>query len=95
MFIILSANEAGSVSGPSTETPALAALQPIALTDGRFILGDEVLSDPAHAEHLAFLSTLPKADLATITPLLPAPVVATTPSLGVRMLNAVKGFFAP
>jgi hypothetical protein len=92
-FILLSANEAGSVSGPSTETPNLAALRPVELTDGRFILGDEVLTDPAHAEHLAFLSTLPTVELAGIASLLPTDTPA--PSLGARMLSAVKSFFAP
>lgn len=93
MFILLSANEAGSVSGPSTEAPALAALQPIALNDGRFILGAEVMTDPAHAEHWAFLSTLPTVELAGIASLLQTD--AAPPSLGARMLSAVKSFFAP
>lgn len=89
-FIVLSANEAGSVSGPSTETPALAALQPIALTDGRFILGDEVLTDPVHAEHVAFLSTLPTVELVGIASLLPG---AAAPSLGAKIMGAIKSLF--
>lgn len=92
-FILLSANEAGAVRGPSIKTPTLAALQPIALTDGRFILGAEVLTDPAHAKHFAFMSALPTAELVAFANLIPT--AAPVPSLGVRMLSAVKSFFAP
>jgi hypothetical protein len=56
----LSASDALAVRGPSSEAPKLAALAPVALTDGRFILGVEVLGDPLQAEDWAFLSTLPQ-----------------------------------
>lgn len=68
--IILTADQASQVAGVSQETPQ-AALQPVALTDGRFILGVEVLSDPTHAEAVAFLSTLPQVDFATVASLMP------------------------
>ncbi len=71
--ILLTAGQADTVRGPSAEQPSLAALQPIALTDGRFILGVEVLTDPAHAEDHAVLAALPTADAADIAALLPQP----------------------
>jgi len=69
--ILLSATEAVAVAGPSSEAPLTAALQPVALTDGRFILGAEVLADPLHAEHRAMLVGLPQTDLASLTSVLP------------------------
>lgn len=57
--IILTAAEAEAVRGNSTP---IAAIEPVALTDGRFILGIEVLTDPAHAKHHAFLALLPCLD---------------------------------
>lgn len=68
--ILLTADQAAQVAGASQETP-LAALQPIALTDGRFILGVEVLADPAHVEDVAFLSTLPQVEFSTVAALMP------------------------
>jgi hypothetical protein len=68
--IVLTSDQAAQVSGTSKETP-LAALQPVSLTDGRFILGVEVLTDPAHAEDAAFLSTLPQVDFSTVASLMP------------------------
>ncbi len=70
-IILLTAAQADQVRGPSAEMPNFAALAPVALTDGRFYLGVEVLVDPAHGEDVAFLSTLPQADFATIQALLP------------------------
>ena len=71
--ILLTAAQAAQVHGPSAEAPMLAALQPIGLTDGRFILGVEVLADPLHAEEAVLLSTLPQADFSTVQSLLPVP----------------------
>lgn len=71
--ILLTSAEADAVRGPSAEAPTRAALQPVALTDGRFILGVEVLDDPAHAEARAFLAALPTAPAAEIAGLLPQP----------------------
>lgn len=69
--ILLTAAEAAQVAGPSEEAPTRAALQPVALTDGRFILGVEVLADPLHAEDHALLSSLPQVDYSTVEGLLP------------------------
>ena len=57
-MILLTAGEAEAVRGPSG-TVDHAALAPVALIDGRFILPAAVLDDPAHAEHHAMLATLP------------------------------------
>lgn len=69
-LILLSAAEADAVRGPSGADP-MSALEPVALTDGRFTLGIEVLDDPAHAAHRDVLAALPRADLAEISGLLP------------------------
>lgn len=68
--ILLSANDAAAVRGPSAETPA-AALDPRPLTDGRYILPAAVLSDTLHVEDWPRLGALPQADLSTIAHLLP------------------------
>ena len=59
--ILLTAEEADLVRGPSAVTPS-AALAPIERTGGVFILGVEVLDDPAHKHHHEFLSSLPVLD---------------------------------
>lgn len=98
-FIILSANESGAVRGPSDldrDHPVpFAALEPVPLRDGSFALGDEVLSDPAHFRHFAFLSARPTVDLTEILRRLPDRESPVTVSLGALLLNAVKSFFAP
>ena len=71
--ILLTAAQADAVRGPSNEAPTQAALLPVALTDGRYILGVEVLTDPLHVEARAFLTSLPTAAFADIAALLPAP----------------------
>lgn len=71
--ILLTADQAATVRGPSGEAPNLSALQPVALTDGRFILGVEVLDDLSHADHWALLAELPTADFADVAALLPQP----------------------
>ena len=71
--ILLTAAQADAVRGPSNEAPTQAALLPVALTDGRYILGVEVLTDPLHAEDRAFLAALPTTDATAIAGLLPAP----------------------
>ena len=68
--IVLTAAEADQVRGPSV-TVESAALAPVALTDGRFILSIMVLDDPAHAAHRDFLAGLPQADLSDIANLIP------------------------
>lgn len=57
--------------GHSLERPEMATLSPVALTDGRYYLGIQVLSDPAHAEDWVLLSALPQVDYADIASLLP------------------------
>lgn len=71
--ILLTAALADAVRGPSREAPARAALDPIALTDGRYILGIEVLTDPLHSEDRTLLASLPTADFSEVAALLPAP----------------------
>ncbi len=71
-IILLTATQANSVRGASSVTPT-SALAPLALTDGRYILGVEVLDDPAHAECRALLLTLPTVDASEIAGLLPQP----------------------
>ena len=60
-FIILNAEQADQVRGPSATDPS-AALDPIARQGGAFILGLRVLTDPAHEAHWSFLSALPQLD---------------------------------
>lgn len=71
-LMILTAAQAARVRGQSTP---MAALDPIPLTGGTYLLGDEVLNDKAHAKHHALLSTLPKIDKETATKLLPVPIM--------------------
>ena len=59
MFIILDAGQADSVRGPSTPS---AALNPIERQGGVFVLGVEVLTDPAHEAHSDYLAALPQMD---------------------------------
>ena len=59
-FIIITSEQAAKVRGNST---SFAALDPIALDDGRFFLPLEVLDDPAHAKHIPYLAALPMAKL--------------------------------
>lgn len=70
-IILLQAADAEHVRGPSSETPR-ASLQPLPLTDGRFYLGAEVLTDPAHAEFRDYLGALPQADYSAISSLVPS-----------------------
>ncbi len=70
--ILLTAGQADAVRGPSSEAPELAALVPVALTDGRFYLGVEVLADPDHATHATLLGGLAQADFADLAAFLPS-----------------------
>tara|TARA_R110000822_G_scaffold170213_1_gene310106 strand:- start:499 stop:714 length:216 start_codon:yes stop_codon:yes gene_type:complete len=69
MFILLGAAQADVVRGPSTPS---AALNPTERQGGVFILGVEVLTDPAHAAHRDYLAVLPQMDSAN--PAFPPPV---------------------
>jgi hypothetical protein len=61
MFILLTVGQADHVRGPSVVTPS-AALVPVERRDGSFVLGVDVLADPAHAAHREYLSILPQLD---------------------------------
>lgn len=64
MFILLSSYaDTEEVRGPSASEPD-AYLEPIERQGGIWILGVEVLDDPAHAAHHAYLSTFPQMDSA-------------------------------
>ena len=60
-FILLTAAQAIHVRGPSAVTPS-AALVPIERRGGVFVLGADVLVDPAHAAHREYLSMLTQFD---------------------------------
>ncbi len=60
-FILLAREDRDIVAGPSGIIPGRALL-PIERMNGVFILGAEVLDDPAHAPHRACLSLLPQLD---------------------------------
>jgi len=60
-MILLTAEQAATVRGPSSSVPH-AALVPVELEDGRFVLPVAVIDDPAHAEHSDMLDGLPTAD---------------------------------
>lgn len=63
MLIQLTLAQADSVR--SKPTP-YAAIEPAVLTDGSFILGEEVLTDPAHIAKRATLLTFPRITEASI-----------------------------
>jgi hypothetical protein len=61
IFIVLGAEEAQAVRGPTTTGHALA---PVPLADGEhFVLPAAVLDDPAHAARRAFLAALPQREV--------------------------------
>jgi hypothetical protein len=70
MLLLLDEQQASAVRGESS-TSAAAALVPIALTDGRYVLPVDVLDDPAHGEHFDLLRSLPTATLEELEPLFP------------------------
>lgn len=73
MFVLLTAGQADHVRGLSAVTPS-AALAPVERHGGLFVLGIDVLADPAHAEHREYLSMLPQVD--GNDPSLPAAIVS-------------------
>ena len=70
LFILLTAGQADAVRGTSEAVPS-AALDPVARQGSVYILGVEVLADPAHAAHHDYLATLPRMD--DSDPSFPAP----------------------
>jgi hypothetical protein len=73
MLILLSEAQADHVRGPSAVRPAMARLEPLPLTDGRFYLSVQVLADPDHAAHAAYLGVLPQDSYESIESLVPEP----------------------
>lgn len=61
-MIVLTPDEADKVRGLSPQK-AGHGLAPVPLKDGRFMLPEDVLSDPAHADARDFLAALPVAPL--------------------------------
>jgi len=64
-FIVLTAEQAAVVRGVSP-VAKWAAIEPVALSDGGFIINEEVLTDPAHNSKTRTLTALTKYDRATI-----------------------------
>ena len=64
-MIVLTAEEAEKIKGRSPRDSGHAIL-PVPLTDGRFILGEEVLDDPAHDDVRDFLAAMPREPLETL-----------------------------
>jgi len=60
--IVLTAAEAEKVRGLSPRKGGH-SIEPVPLKDGRFILGAEVLDDPAHDDVRDFLASLPRSDI--------------------------------
>lgn len=59
-MIILTDEQAAIVRGVSPHDGG-AMLDPVPLKDGAWMLGEQVLDDPAHADVREFLAALPKA----------------------------------
>lgn len=59
-YILLTSSQADEVRG---ETTPRHRLEPRELSDGNFILGVQVLDDPAHAKHIPLLATLPRCQV--------------------------------
>jgi hypothetical protein len=54
-FIILTLAERNAIRGHSSP---LAAIEPVELSDGTFVIGDEVLADPAHTTRITRIAGL-------------------------------------
>jgi hypothetical protein len=60
-MIILTKEQANEVRGIIDG----AGLEPILLKSGEYVLGEQVLLDPAHAQHHELLAALPKREVTT------------------------------
>lgn len=60
--LVLDPPEAEKVRGRSPKDGGC-ALDPVPLKDGRFMLGEEVLDDPAHEDVRDFLAAMPREPL--------------------------------
>lgn len=67
-LILLTVEQADAAEGGDG---TMAALRPVALTDGRFIVSAAVLADPAHAARWPLLAGLPQCEREEIAHLLP------------------------
>lgn len=61
-MIVLTAEESEKIRGRSPKDSG-AVLDPVAIKGGRFMLGEEVLDDPAHEDVRDFLASLPREPL--------------------------------
>jgi hypothetical protein len=68
--IMLDSAQADTVRGPAVGAE-FHAIVPVALSDGRFYVGTEVLDDPVHAEHHDLLASCPQEDYDAVKGLLP------------------------
>lgn len=64
-LIVLEPAQAEAVRGPSASNPA-AALEPVALAYGRFMLSVAVLDDSDHAAHRNLIAALPQVELGAL-----------------------------
>lgn len=56
-LIVLTKAQADAIRGKSSP---FAAIEPVELKDGTFMVGDEVLADPAHIQRVKSIEALPK-----------------------------------
>lgn len=76
-YIILTKTERDAIRGNSS---AFAAIEPVALKDGTYVIGDEVLADKAHTQRVKLVANLDKkmtVSKATIDTLAVAVVMET------------------
>lgn len=88
-MIVLTAEEASKVEGRSPKD-AGCALKPAPLKDGRFMLGEEVLDDPAHSDARDFLATLPREPLGKL-PVYTEADEQSEPTIEIARLSARVG----
>jgi len=87
--LILTAEEADKVRGRSPKD-AGCAIDPRPMKDGRFILGAEVLDDPAHEDVRDFLASLPRAEIEKLPLYEPEDIRAEEPAEVARL--SVRAF---
>lgn len=58
-LIVLTKAQADAIRGHSSP---FAAIEPVALKDGTFMIGEEVLTDPAHTARIQSIKALPKVE---------------------------------
>jgi hypothetical protein len=72
--VMLSAADAAAVTWISADR--MAALIPLRLTDGRYIVGPEVVADPVHLRSRARLQGLNQVDYTTLSAVIPTRSIA-------------------